>query len=275
MTPISGAIIADEIKGRLREQNLLEDIKPLLAVILVGEQPDSAIYVSLKEKSVNYISGRFRLEKLGDGCSKAELLALIHTLNQDADVDGIILQLPLPDALEPHRDEFLAAISPTKDVDGFHPQNRGMLLGGEPHFISCAALACMEVMRRYITFQKGPRVNLIGNSFDLIMPLALLLLKENCRVALFPDFSFDGLVNCDAAVIEKGGPAAVRQIPDDGPGLLIDAGFYFTDDGSVGNVSPTDLENYPGRLLPVPGGLGPVLIAKLMENLNLAARRRK
>ncbi len=273
MTPIMGAQIANDIKNRLREENAREGLKPSLAVILVGDQPDSSLYVTLKEKAVDHIGGHFRLERLSGQCDRIDILGLINSMNEDPEVDGIILQLPLPGELGKFQDEFLEAISPGKDVDGFNPHNRGLLLGGQAGFVSCAALACMEVIQGVIPVLKGIKVNLVGDSFDLIMPLALLLLREQCRIGLFPEFTGEILNNCDILVIENGGPAVVREIPDGGPGLLIDAGFYMLDGRITGNASQKDLAGFTGQLLPVPGGLGPILIAKLMENLNLAARR--
>lgn len=274
METISGAQIAGEIKDQLLKDNKQEGLTPCLAVILVGTQEDSALYVRLKEKAMLDVGGCFLLETLPYNTSGDALLELIERLNRDETVDGIILQLPLPEHLEPRREVFLKAIDPLKDVDGFHQENRGSLLGGEPAYISCAALACLEVIERYAQPLQEKRVLLVGDSFDLIMPLALLLIKARCLVTMVPFFTGAVLENCDIAVVEQGGAGHIKNLGQDGPSLLIDAGFFITPDGLQGNVDRERLSKHPGHLLPVPGGLGPILIAKLMENVSLAAKRR-
>ncbi|MEN6389320.1 MAG: bifunctional 5,10-methylenetetrahydrofolate dehydrogenase/5,10-methenyltetrahydrofolate cyclohydrolase [Syntrophomonas sp.] len=274
MEAISGAQIAGEIRDRLRNENTRLGLMPCLAVILVGSQEDSAMYVRLKEKAALDIGGRFCLETLPEAASADALLELIERLNRDDTVDGIILQLPLPAHLEPQRETFLKAIEPLKDVDGFHQENRGSLLGGEPAFTSCAALACLEVIERYAKPLQDKRVLLVGESFDLIMPLTLLLMKARCRVAVVPEPSGELLDNCDIAVVEQGGAGIIKNLGQDGPELILDAGFYVTPQGLQGNVEREQLSRFSGRLLPVPGGMGPILVAKLMENVTLAALRR-
>lgn len=274
METISGAEIAGEIKDRLRHYNSRQGLMPCLAVILVGSQEDSAMYVRLKEKAALDVGGRFCLKTLPDTASSDALLELIKRLNQDEAVDGIILQLPLPAHLEPKREIFLKAIDPLKDVDGFHQENRGSLLGGEPAFTSCAALACLEVIERYAQPLKDQRALLIGESFDLIMPLTLLLIKARCQVKVVPQPPGEILDHCDIAVVEQGRPGIIKGLGQDGPALILDAGFYVTNQGLQGNADRERLSGYPGRLLPVPGGMGPILIAKLMENVTLAALRR-
>lgn len=274
MDIISGAQIAGEIKDRLRSQNKGLGLMPCLAVILVGSQEDSAMYVRLKEKAALDVGGRFCLENLPDEAGHDALLELIQQLNRDDTVDGIILQLPLPAHLEPQRELFLKAIDPLKDVDGFHQENRGSLLGGEPVFTSCAALACLEVIERYAQPLQDKRALLVGESFDLIMPLTLLLMKARCRVTVVPKPPGELLDHCDIAVIEQGQAEIIKALGQDGPELILDAGFYVTQQGLQGNVDRERLSRYPGRLLPVPGGMGPILIAKLMENVSLAAQRR-
>ncbi|HWP95904.1 MAG TPA: bifunctional 5,10-methylenetetrahydrofolate dehydrogenase/5,10-methenyltetrahydrofolate cyclohydrolase [Syntrophomonadaceae bacterium] len=274
MKIINGGQAAGEIKARLAEENRRTGLQPCLAVILIGDQADSSLYVALKEKAVQAIGGRFRLERLDEAASSEEVLEIIEVLNQDPIVDGIILQLPLPTQLRAEQDTFLAAISPAKDVDGFHPQNRGLLIGGQPLFISCAALACLQVIEEQFPDLIGKRALLAGDSFDLILPLTMLLLQRGVRVAVHPSWHDTSLEDYDLAVIEKGQPHAIREIDYDGPVLLIDAGFYMIGDRTVGNIDGTSLAEHPGWLLPVPGGLGPLLIAKLMDNLTRAAGSR-
>lgn len=274
MDRISGAGIASEIKSRLKDENLRDGLRPCLALILVGSQEESLVYVSLKEKALQAIGGRFHLERISEKARAAELYSAIQKLNEDPGIDGIILQLPLPEHLDPDREGFLAAINPEKDVDGFHPANRGLLLNGQPPYVSCAALACLEVIQRYAAPLESKKAVLIGSSFDLVLPLALLLTHKRCRVLVLPGWVDDALEGCDLAVVEEGRAGLIRSLPQKGPGLLIDAGFFITSDGLQGNADAGSLASWPGHLLPVPGGLGPILIAKLMDNLCQAARRR-
>lgn len=274
MNIINGGRIAAEIKTRLAEDNKKNRLQPGLAVILVGDQADSKIYVGLKEKAVAAVGGRFRLEVLGQDAGSAELMQLIGNLNEDPTVDGIVLQLPLPPALQAEQDKFLAAIDPDKDVDGFHPENRGRLMGGQPRFISCAALACLEIIERQFPALKGKRSLLAGNSFDLIMPLTLLLLQRGVLLEVIPSWQERPLEAYDLAVIEQGGAHMIGDLHSVRPILLIDAGFYTVEGRVLGNIDGPSLSQQQGWLLPVPGGLGPLLIAKLMENLSRGAGRR-
>jgi len=273
MQVINGKSLADEILLTLREANAAEGLTPCLAVIDVGENPNNKRYIGLKKKAADTVGGSTRLLSLGEEIGREELLALIETLNQDDSVDGILLQLPLPTHLAAFQAEFLAAIVPSKDVDGFSPYNLGDLIGGDPFFVSCGASACLEVCRRYAGPLPDKRVLLVGDSFDVILPLAVTLIKEGCQVTVIPEYDSSYLRDSDIAVIEKGLPGAVA--PEDiKPGaLLIDAGFYWHNDRTCGNVDRERMSAVPGYLLPVPGGMGPLLVAQLMINLSRAARR--
>ncbi|WP_054692696.1 bifunctional 5,10-methylenetetrahydrofolate dehydrogenase/5,10-methenyltetrahydrofolate cyclohydrolase [Syntrophomonas palmitatica] len=272
MQIISGMEIAQEIKQSLRAANEKENICPVLAVILVGEQEDSLVYVGLKEKAADYIHGRLRLVRLDAEIEKETILQTINELNRDDGIHGIILQLPLPDKLEPWREEILTAIIPEKDVDGFNPYNRGRLFTASRGYASCAASGCLEVIRRVYPAYREKNIVLVGDSFDLIMPLAVLLIKDNAQVRVIPEYKPDLPGEADILVIEKGAPQVLTGEHLTKALLLIDAGFYWHSGTSCGNVDKDSVVNNEGYLLPVPGGLGPILIAKLMENLCIAAR---
>lgn len=271
MEIISGKNIADQIKADLKEVNASAGISPCLMVIDVGENKENALYIGLKKTAVESIGGRTRIINLAADASREELLSVIQAGNEDQDVNGILLQLPLPDALEPFREEFLEAISPLKDVDGFNPHNRGLLMGAEPHFISCAAMACMDISRRYMSPLPGKKVLLVGESFDVIQPLALMYIKEACQVTVASQYQPSLMKDVDIAVIEKGAPLVVNQEGIKEGVLLIDAGFHWHDNRVCGNVDKDAVAGMEGYLLPVPGGMGPLLIAALMENLSKAA----
>jgi methylenetetrahydrofolate dehydrogenase (NADP+)/methenyltetrahydrofolate cyclohydrolase len=271
MQLISGTQMAAAIRQELCRQNGDQGVSPLLAVMLVGKQEDSCAYVKLKQKAAAEIGGQCRVVHLAEDISASQLLAEIATLNQDPQVDGIILQLPLPAHLQPRQDEFLQAIAPQKDVDGFNPVNRGLLIGGQPRFNSCAALAAMEVISRYLPELKGRNALLIGDSFDLILPLTTMLVKQGCEVRVIPEWDKEAAISADIVVAEKGAPQIIKKHHLGRVRLLIDAGWYWTSKGSRGNVDNEDVAVADGLLLPVPGGMGPLLIAELMYNLSRAA----
>lgn len=268
MELINGRQISDEIRLRVKEQVQTAGVSPNLAIIIVGDDKQSLLYVGLKDKAVSFIGGTTQHIALPGSTSREALLEQIQLLNQDPRIDGILLQLPLPDALQAYTDEFLAAIDVNKDVDGFNPVNRGRLIYGTPRFISCAALGCLDVIHRSCQTTKGKTAVLVGDSFDLILPLTLVLNKEGCQVTVIPEMPLKApLPDADIYVIEKGHPEAVQAQQVANGSLILDVGFYWHYDHSCGNVKKEALSGLEGELLPVPGGLGPILIAKLIENL--------
>lgn len=275
MEIISGRKIADEIQLALKSGNRVKELAPCLAVIDVGEFKDNEVYINLKRKAVESIGGTTRIVKLKAQASRAEVLEIIRYLNQDDSVDGILLQLPLPAHLDAERDLFLEAIAGEKDVDGFSPCNRGRLMGNQPEFVSCAALACLDVCRRYLGSLAGKKALLVGNSFDVVQSLALLLIKEGCSVCIEPEYKPEALTGADIAVIEAGTPLMIGSKDLNSKILMIDAGFHWFQDKACGNIDREAVAAQEGYLLPVPGGLGPLLIAHLMVNLSRAAGRKK
>ncbi|MGI6453353.1 MAG: bifunctional 5,10-methylenetetrahydrofolate dehydrogenase/5,10-methenyltetrahydrofolate cyclohydrolase [Syntrophomonadaceae bacterium] len=273
MEIISGSVIAEEIKIRLSEANQLAGLCPVLAPIVVGNNPESIQYVSLKEKAVFSIGGKTQRIILPPDTSREALLKIIEDLNEDSSIHGILLQLPLPEGIALYEHEFLAAISPEKDVDGFHPFNKGNITSPHPGFISCAVLGCLEVINRFARDLDNKQAVLVGNSFDLIIPLSEILIKKGLRVLVVPEYSPMDTREGDILVIEKGSPGIVKSDGIKDGALVLDAGFHWKDGKTCGNVDRDAVQERKGHLLPVPGGLGPLLIAKLMENLTQAARR--
>lgn len=255
----------------LYQQNQARGVNPTLAIILVGRQEDSQTYVNLKQKAATDIGGICRIVHLAEDVTGHQLLLEIEGLNRDQNVQGIILQLPLPEHLEVMQDQFLQAISPAKDVDGFNPINRGLLIGGRPLFVSCAALAAMEVINRCVDDIAGRSALLIGDSFDLVLPLTALLVARGCEVRVMPGWDGEQCLKADIVVAEKGSAQSIKARHLASGTLLIDAGFHWTPEGIKGNVDNNDVSGLSGYLLPVPGGIGPLLIAKLMQNLSRAA----
>lgn len=274
MEIISGTAIANEIKNNLKERNRAEGLEPCLAMVLVGDDRDSLVYVGLKQKALEVSGCKGEIVQLPAEVSLEELLKVIEGLNADLAVDGILVQLPLPGALNQHQEEVLAAIAPSKDVDGFCPANRGLLVGDHPGFISCAALACMDAAERAGGRLNGKKVLLIGDSFDVIKPLVLMFMNKKCPVTVLPDFNKEVVQEFDIIIIEKGSAHILKgEYLKEGT-VVIDAGFYWYHDHMCGNVDNASTHGTKGYLLPVPGGMGPLLIAKLMENVSTAARRK-
>ncbi len=275
MDIINGNLIAEEIRMQVRDQVLAAGISPHLAIVVVGDHYESLVYIGLKDKAVSFTGGKTSHISVKADASKETLLQTIQQLNDDPLVDGILLQLPLPGPLAEHTEDFLAAISPLKDVDGFHPLNQGRLMHGDPYFVSCAALACQEVIQRSRGSVQGKHAVLVGDSFDLIQPLAVLLMKEACQVTVIPQMPIDKpLPGADYYIIEKGRPEMVRPEQITPGSLVLDAGFYWHLDHMCGNVDRNAVAALEGDLLPVPGGLGPILVAQLVRNLLKAAQSR-
>ena len=275
MEIISGVELADTIKQSLQEDNIRDGLRPVLAIILVGGNDESLVYVNLKEKAVHSIGGVCRQAITPADLTKEKLLSLIEQLNDDDTVDGILLQLPLPERLQSSVEEILSAISPEKDVDGFNPSNRGLLATDSQYFTSCAALGCLYVIQQVFAGLRNKEILLIGDSFDVVIPLSIMLMQAGCRVRLEPEYQPSLLGKTDALIIEKGRPEIVKGGHWDHRMLLIDAGFYWENGRTLGNVDRNSVAENDGWLLPVPGGLGPLLIAMLMNNLCQAARQRK
>lgn len=275
MKIINGSELAAAVRQNLQEENAQNELRPVLAIIMVGSNQESLVYVNLKEKAVHSIGGVCRQVITPADIAKDKLIALISELNEDTAVDGILLQLPLPEGLQSSVEEILAVIKPEKDVDGFTPANRGLLSTDSQFFTSCAALGCFYVMQQVYPDLRNKEVVLIGDSFDVVAPLATMLMQSACRVRLEPQYQPHLVGQADIMVIEKGRPEIVKGEHLEHELLLIDAGFYWENGRTLGNVDRDSMAPKDGWLLPVPGGLGPLLIAMLMKNLCQAARQRK
>ena len=269
MNIIDGATAAKQIKQGLKEVNQSRRQTPGLAIIVVGENPDSLLYANLKEKAMQEIGGKAWKVLLPEVIAEAEILSVIYELNAQDNTHGIIVLLPLPPELQPKKDIFLSAIDPLKDVDGFHPQNRGLLIGGRPAFISCAARSAMDIIKDNVSPLSGKKILLAGDSFDLCMPLSILLGQHGCKVMILPDFEKEALDWCEVAVIENGYAGMIKKCKITGVELIIDAGFYYVNGRPAGNIDASTIE-FEGSLAPVPGGLGPILIAQLLKNVTEA-----
>lgn len=275
MQIINGTEIANEIKTRLKNELEKEKISPSIAIILLGEDKQDFTYVELKRKAAESIGGKAHIYKLPAETEKEDLLGIIDMLNKDINIHGILLQLPLPERLKIHTEEFLEKIDRAKDIDGFNPINRGLLTSGNPNFISCAALAAIDIINRFHPVLENQQAVLLGDSFDLIIPLAVILAKRGCKANIIPEYDSQLVKFGDILVLEKGAAGIVQKEDIKEGALIIDAGFHWEIDRICGNVEKDAVKDIDGFLLPVPGGIGPLLIAKLMENLCSAAKRNR
>jgi len=270
---IKGSEMAAIIKGRLQREVEGSYPKPQLAILLVGDDEESHRYVRLKKKAVEEIGGQCLIINLPHGATLLELQKQISELNMDASTHGVLVQLPLPGPLRAEQETVLASLNVGKDVDGFHPFNRGKLLGGHPSLVSCAARACLDIITECLD-PKGLLAVLVGDSFDLIQPLSLLLMARGCQVWVVPETRNweEAAAKADILVVEKGEPLVVKGSHVKPGALVIDAGFHWQEGQVCGNVDHGSVTGKARWLVPVPGGIGPLLIAKLLENLVTAYR---
>ncbi|MFO7576765.1 MAG: bifunctional methylenetetrahydrofolate dehydrogenase/methenyltetrahydrofolate cyclohydrolase FolD [Pelovirga sp.] len=269
------AQIREEIAGQTRA--LIDaGVTPGLAVVLVGEDPASRVYVTMKEKACA-AAGIFSVEyKLPATTSEAELLALVAQLNQDERIDGILVQLPLPEQIDEAR--ILEAISPLKDVDGFHPFNVGRLVTGNPLFKPCTPYGVMVLLQRIGVDLKGKDVVVVGRSNIVGKPVALMCLAEHATVTICHSRTRDLAAKVAAADVVIAAVGRPEMIQGDWikPGaVVIDVGVNRVGEKKlVGDVDYAAASQRAAAITPVPGGVGPMTIAMLLHNTLESARRR-
>ena len=249
---------------------------PGLAVVLVGEHPPSAAYVRSKVKATLEAGMESFEHKLPASASQEELVALIDQLNDDPAVDGILVQLPLPEQVDER--VIITRISPDKDVDGFHPVNAGRLAIGLHGFVPCTPLGCLRLLQAELGDLVGKEAVVIGRSNIVGKPMALLLLRESCTVTVAHSKTRDlpGVVRrADIVVAAVGRPKMVTGEWLKPGATVIDVGINRTDDGIVGDVHYESAAEVAGAITPVPGGVGPMTIAMLIRNTFVSAARRE
>ncbi|MBR5945021.1 MAG: bifunctional methylenetetrahydrofolate dehydrogenase/methenyltetrahydrofolate cyclohydrolase FolD [Lachnospiraceae bacterium] len=268
---IDGKLISSQIKDEVKERvSALKSkgVDVTLAVILVGEDPASQVYVKNKKKACEYcgiISKSFELPK---STTEDELLALIGKLNADKSVDGILVQLPLPRGID--EDKVLMAIDPSKDVDGFHISNVGSLCVGRPGMVSCTPAGIIELLKRSDIEIEGKECVVIGRSNIVGKPMALLLLKENGTVTVCHSRTrnlSEVTKRADILVVAIGKPKFIDDTFVKEGAAVIDVGIHRNDEGKLcGDVDFDKVEPKASAITPVPGGVGPMTIAMLMNN---------
>jgi methylenetetrahydrofolate dehydrogenase (NADP+)/methenyltetrahydrofolate cyclohydrolase len=252
-------------------------IAPCLAVVLVGDDPASAVYVKSKTKAAREANVDVRDHKLPATTSQAELMALVAQLNADPAVDGILVQLPLPAGLD--SDAVIRALDPAKDVDGLHPISLGYLAQGRPVFQPCTPKGCMRLLREVGAELAGARAVVIGRSVLVGKPIALLLANANATVTMCHSKTVDlpGEVRrADIVVAAVGRPEMVRGDWIKEGAIVLDVGINRTAEGKiVGDVAFAEAAQRAKAITPVPRGVGPMTIACLLENTVEAATRRR
>ena len=272
MQIIDGKKISAEIKDELKEKTeelRRNGIEKTLAVILVGEDPASQVYVRNKEKACEYVGVRSLAYRLPDTTSEDELMALIDELNKRDDVDGILVQLPLPSHINEKR--VTQAISPQKDVDGFHPVSVGNLSIGDKGFLSCTPAGVIELLKRSDIEIDGANCVVIGRSNIVGKPMAMLMLRENATVTIAHSHTKDlkSLAKtADILIVAIGKPKMITaEYVKDGA-VVIDVGIHRMENGKLcGDVDYDDVAPHVSAITPVPGGVGPMTIAMLMKNV--------
>jgi methylenetetrahydrofolate dehydrogenase (NADP+)/methenyltetrahydrofolate cyclohydrolase len=248
---------------------------PSLATVLVGDDAASHVYVRNKRKACEEVGMRSIHHELGGDASQGELVDLVERLNRDHDVDGILVQLPLPDRLD--QDAVIAAIDPAKDVDGLTATSAGLLAQGRPGLVPCTPQGVMELIAEANAEVAGAEAVIVGRSILVGRPLASLLLNAHATVTICHSRTRDLADVCRRADILVAAVGSPRLIEADWvkPGAtVIDVGVNRTDDGLVGDVDFEAAREVAGAITPVPGGVGPMTIAMLLQNTVHAARSR-
>lgn len=270
---IDGKAMAKAIKESLAEKIKKERIEASLAVVLVGEDPGSKIYVNSKEKDAKEIGINSVVHRLPESTSQKDLAGLIDSLNSDDTIKGILVQLPLPK----HLDEaaILDLISPKKDVDGLHEVNMGkLILGKEPYHYPCTPSGIMQMIYSTKTELKGKNAVVIGRSNIVGKPIAQMLLKEHVTVTMCHSRTKDLEFFCkkaDILVVAIGKTKFVKSNLVKEGAIIIDVGMNRTPQGLFGDVNFEDVKNKASFITPVPGGVGPMTRAMLMSNCVRAA----
>ncbi len=268
---IDGKKISKEIKDELKakvEQYKKEGKECSLAVIQVGNDPASSVYVGNKKKACEYIGIGSVSYELPEETTEQELLDLIAKLNNDKKINGILCQLPLPKHID--EDKVINSISPEKDVDGFHPQSVGSLVIGQPGFVSCTPAGIIELLKRSGIEIAGKNCVVIGRSNIVGKPMSLLMLRENATVTICHSKTKDLQAVCkqaDILIVAIGKPQYIgAEYVKDGA-VVIDVGIHRDENNKLcGDVKFDEVEPVASYITPVPGGVGPMTIAMLMNN---------
>jgi methylenetetrahydrofolate dehydrogenase (NADP+)/methenyltetrahydrofolate cyclohydrolase len=279
-TILDGKQLAQQLRSELAEE-VVEFIQnnsvvPCLAAVLVGDNPASEVYVRNKRSACETVGIESQLHRLPGDATSDDLLRLIAKLNKDAEVHGILVQLPLPPQIDKHR--VLLAVSPNKDVDAFHPENVGRLVQGRPRFLPCTPQGVQQILIRSGIVIAGRHVVILGRSEIVGRPLSIMLSQHgaggDATVTLCHSRSRDLPAitrSADILIVAIGRPKFVTAEMVKPGAAVIDVGINRTDAGVVGDVDFESVAKVAGAITPVPGGVGPLTIAMLLRNTLTAA----
>ncbi len=277
MTTLDGKALAQKVKERVRQEAAGLPRRPGLAMVLVGEDPASHVYVRGKSRDCEQCGIYSETYDLPENTTQTQLLALVEELNGREDIDGIIVELPLPAHLDER--QVLEAVAPDKDVDCFHPFNAGKLFVGEKGFLPCTPAGIMELLEEYHIDPAGKRAVVVGRSNIVGKPVAMLLLMKDATVTICHSRT-EGLAEiCRqadilVAAVGKRGVLTADMVKEGA--VVIDVAMNRDEDGKLcGDLDHTATAEKAAYLSPVPGGVGPMTRAVLMENTLFAAKKRQ
>jgi len=275
---IDGKEIAGELRNEIKERVRVlkeKNIIPGLSVILVGDDPASQVYVRNKEKACEELGIRSKTFRLPQETRQAEVIELIKKLNDDPEIHGILVQLPVPKQINP--DAIIEAIYPAKDVDGLHPVNMGRLIRGQECLKPCTPHGCMVMIKRTGIDIKGKKAVVVGRSNIVGKPVSIMLLQENATVTVCHSKTVNldkETREADILVVAVGRPEFIKGDMVKPGAVVIDVGINRLDNGKlVGDVDFESVSKIAGWITPVPGGVGPMTITMLMHNTVEAAER--
>lgn len=273
---IDGKKIAAQIKDEVKKEVELlrgQGREICLAVIQVGEDPASSVYVRNKQKACEYVGIKSMLRKLPENISEKELLAVIEEMNRDEEINGILVQLPLPGHID--EDKVIKSICPDKDVDGFHPENTGRLCIGSKGMLPCTPAGIIKLLEYSGIRIDGKECVVVGRSNIVGKPMALLLLRENGTVTVAHSHTQrleEITKRADILIVAMGKPLYITADYVKDGAVVIDVGIHRGEDGHLcGDVDFESVKEKAAYITPVPGGVGPMTIAMLMHNCVLAA----
>lgn len=265
---IDGKKISAQVKDECKERVARENMDVTLAVIQVGNDPASTVYVGNKKKACEYVGIHSLSYELSEETTEEELLALVEKLNADDTVNGILVQLPLPSHI--NEDKVIQTISPKKDVDGFHPQSVGALSIGQPGFVSCTPAGIIQLLKRSGVVIDGKECVIVGRSNIVGKPMAMLMLRENATVTVCHSHTKDlkeVTKRADILIVAIGKPKMITADYVKEGAVVIDVGIHRPEGGKLcGDVDFDSVEKTASAITPVPGGVGPMTIAMLMNN---------
>lgn len=270
---LDGKKISESRLATLKDEITSSGLSPGLATVIVGDDPGSQLYVRMKHRACEKVNIRSHGIVLPESSTSSDVLKQVRLLNDDRTVNGILVQLPLPPHIDTPR--IIEAVSPEKDVDGFHPANLGRLFSGNPVYSPCTPKGIMTLLREYGVEPEGMHAVILGRSIEVGRPMASLLLNANATVTICHSKTRDlpaiaSTADILVAAVGKPrfvGPAMVRQ-----GAVVVDVGTNHIDGKLCGDVDFEPVRAVAGAITPVPGGVGPMTIASLMENTFLAAR---